>query len=341
MAKRTRLKDIADLAGVGIATVDRVLNARAPVSFNTAKRVLLAAERLDYHYRTLLNQRIEELAPDQKFGLILQKRDKWVYQTLAKLVQNEIHDLFKVRGTLTVQFVDELAPDDLAANILSLKDAVQVLAVVSIDHPLVSKAIEASCNNGVRVVSLLSRLNVDGLSGHVGIDAIRAGRTAGWFVNLISGCSTVGILIGSHRYLVHEERVKGFESYIRINAPQIQLREPISYLDTDAGAYEAAADLLRKVPELTAIYHCGGGVVGVCRALAEAEKAGDTFYICNENSPQAQSGLRDGTVDVIISSPLEVIAQRVSKVMKDALVGKQSPDSFSPVDFQIITTENC
>ena len=47
MAGRNRLKDIAELAGVGIATVDRVLNERGNVSARTAERVLNAARQLD------------------------------------------------------------------------------------------------------------------------------------------------------------------------------------------------------------------------------------------------------------------------------------------------------
>ncbi|MGI9435856.1 MAG: LacI family DNA-binding transcriptional regulator [Geminicoccaceae bacterium] len=47
MAERITLKDIADQAGVGVATVDRVLNGRAPVSAKTAARVLQAAETLN------------------------------------------------------------------------------------------------------------------------------------------------------------------------------------------------------------------------------------------------------------------------------------------------------
>ena len=43
MAKRPTIADLADAAGVSIATVDRVLNRRHPVKETTALRVFEAA----------------------------------------------------------------------------------------------------------------------------------------------------------------------------------------------------------------------------------------------------------------------------------------------------------
>lgn len=43
---RSGLQNVAASAGVGIATVDRVLNDRGGVSPDTARRVLLAARQL-------------------------------------------------------------------------------------------------------------------------------------------------------------------------------------------------------------------------------------------------------------------------------------------------------
>ena len=44
--RRPRLQDIAEEAGVGIATVERVLNGRANVLPRTAQRVIIAARKL-------------------------------------------------------------------------------------------------------------------------------------------------------------------------------------------------------------------------------------------------------------------------------------------------------
>ncbi len=68
--KRATMADVARVAGVGIATVDRVLNNRAPVAEKRAIRVMEAAERVDYHAQGLLRRRIEEMAPARTLGFV-------------------------------------------------------------------------------------------------------------------------------------------------------------------------------------------------------------------------------------------------------------------------------
>ena len=56
--KRVTLADVARAAGVGVATVDRVLNGRATVSARRMDRVYEAARTLGYHGLPLLRSRL-------------------------------------------------------------------------------------------------------------------------------------------------------------------------------------------------------------------------------------------------------------------------------------------
>ena len=49
MGRRPTIQDLAENAGVSVATVDRVLNRRLPVRESTALRVVSAAEAIGYH----------------------------------------------------------------------------------------------------------------------------------------------------------------------------------------------------------------------------------------------------------------------------------------------------
>lgn len=93
MARHPTLRDIAVQAGVGVATVDRVLNRRAPVTPKTATRVLAAAQALNYHARGLMRQRIDQRVPARTLGFILQGRGKWFYQSLARHIRDAAHQL--------------------------------------------------------------------------------------------------------------------------------------------------------------------------------------------------------------------------------------------------------
>ena len=341
MKRRVTMKDVALSAGVGIATVDRVLNRRAPVSKRTAARVLAAAETLGYHAQGLLRQSIEDMAPMKTLGFILQKRSKWFYRTLAAEIESAVARLQEVRGTVEVTFVESLSPDDLSQALLEMRARTDAVALVSVDHPLISDAIRECAASEVPVLSLLSPLSSTEIVGHVGIDGRKAGRTAGWAMSRLAGHpGVIGILIGSHRYLGHEAMEIGFRSYMREFSPGIVVREPVVYMDDGEVAYEATAEILRAAPGLTGLYHCGGGVGGVVKALQESERGHEIVYICHEKSPTAVRGLLDGTVDLVIANSPQAVATAAARAMTCALLGNPLDLAETTTEFQLFTAEN-
>ncbi|MES0881022.1 LacI family DNA-binding transcriptional regulator [Roseibium sp. SCP14] len=341
MNSRVTLQDVAKRAGVGVATVDRVLNGRAPVRKTTADRVLLAARELGYHGQGIMQRRVEQLVPHKKLGFILQKKSKWFYQALADGVMGAVPALKKIRATAEIRFVESLSPNDLSQALLEMAGKADAIAFVSIDHPKVHAAIKECAHKDVPVFSLLSPLSSLEVSGYVGIDGRKAGRTAGWAMARFSReKGEIGILVGSHRYLGHEALEAGFRSALREYAPDVRLRDSLVYLDDSAVAYEAASELLNSAPDLKGLYHCGGGVSGVIKALRESGRGKEVFYICHEKSPHADEGLLDGTVDLLIENPVETLVTRSLSLMERVLTGKRSGFSNEIIEFRLITPEN-
>ncbi len=335
---RVTLKDVAERAGVGVATVDRVLNARAPVSAATSARVLSAADALGYRSAGLLRRRIEEMAPAKRLGFILQKESKWFYRELAIELQRQAEQLRTIRASVVIRYVESLSPSELATVIDDMRGSVDAVGLVAIDHPEVNRAI-ASVD--APVFALLSPLSSPHVSAYVGIDSRKAGRTAGWaMARLNRAKGAVGILIGSHRYLGHEALESGFRSYMREFAPKRPLRDSVVYLDDAAVAYEATAELLRAHKDLSGIYHCGGGVTGALKALREAGRARDIVYICHERTPVTEAALADGSVDLVINNPLDQVAGRVTRLMSRCLTGKPFQEQVGIVPFDLCTSEN-
>lgn len=336
---RITLLDVAKAAGVGVATVDRVLNKRAPVSSETAQRVLAAAESLGYHARGLLRRRLEEMAPVLRFGVILQKQSKWFYQSLAESLRATARETTIARIEIEITFVEALSPDDLSMAIRKFKARVDGLVLVSIDHPEVHAAIAESAGEGVAVLPILSPVPAPGVAGYVGIDGRKAGRTAGLFMSrFLPEGGEIGLLIGSHRYIGHEDREAGFRGYVCDTAPQLRLRDSVVFLDDRSIAYEAMSELLTKSPHLKGVYNCGGGVSGMIRAIRESGRS--VTYICHENSPQCVEALRDGIVDILIATPQQQIAQQAIILLTDMCLGRQVPETKLLLPFQITTAES-
>src|SRR4051794_36903807 len=150
MSKPT-FSDIARHAGVGTATVERVLNGRGGVRLAMAERVLAAARALDYPRRL----------PDLHRGLllievILVRPETTFYRRLScafERVAATLDPSVKVHRT----FMEERDPLSIAARIAApeMRRAGLILAVP--DHPLIRAAIAAAARSGLPVVHVVTR----------------------------------------------------------------------------------------------------------------------------------------------------------------------------------------
>ena len=322
MAKRPTISDLARASGVSVATVDRVLNRRLPVREDTALRVVAAAEEIGYHATGLLKQRLVEI-PQRTFGFLLQKRNDEFYKYLAAELTSATRAAANIRGRAVVEFMDEIVPSMIAARINEVGMRVDALAVVAVDHPIVNEAIANVVARGKPVFTLLSDVTAPGRSGYLAIDSRKAGRTAAWAISrLAKAPGKIGILLGSHRYLSQELSEISFRSYMREHAAQFQLLEPLINLDDQRIAYEAVSDMIASNPELAGIYVAGGGTEGVIRVLRDEQAGQRIVTVCNELMPATRAALIDGTIDMVLATPVVRLAARAVDGMARACNGE-------------------
>jgi LacI family transcriptional regulator len=321
MARRPTISDLAEKAGVSVATVDRVLNQRLPVRGGTALRVVAAAEAIGYHATGLLKQRLSDL-PARTFGFLLQKRDDVFYQAFGEKLVAATKAAPGIRGRAVVEFMDEIVPSLIAGKIRDVGARADALAVVAIDHPMVNEAVELVAAKGKPVFTLLSDIAAPSRAGYLATDSRKAGRTAAWAVSrLAKAPGKIGILLGSHRYLSQELSEISFRSYMRELAPEFQLMEPLINLDDQRVAYEAVSDLVTSNPDLAGIYVSGGGAEGMVRALRDENAGGRVIAVCNELVPVTRQALIDGVVDLVLGTPIQQISARAVELMAAATGG--------------------
>ncbi len=321
MSKRPTISDLANAAGVSVATVDRVLNRRLPVKTATAERVVAAAETIGYHATGLLKQRLTEI-PARTFGFLLQKRNDAFYQMLAAELSRATKSAEFVRGRPVVEFMDDIVPALIAGRIREVGPKTDALAVVAVDHPLVNEAIEELAAKGVPVFTLLSDVTSPARAGCLSTDSRRAGRTAAWAISrLARQPGKVGILLGSHRYLSQDLAEISFRSYMRENAPAFQLLEALINLDDERISYEGVIDMIASNPDLVGIYAAGGGTDGLIRALRDEKAVGRVVAVCNELVPNSRAALIDGTIQLVLATPIVPMAQRLVEAMAAAAEG--------------------
>ena len=321
MGRRPTIQDLAASAGVSVATVDRVLNRRLPVKEATALRVVSAAETIGYHATGLLKQRLTEV-PQRTFGFILQKRNDAFYQSLAGELAGATKAARYIRGKPVVEFIDELAPALIAERLRLMAKRVHALAVVAVDHPHVTQAIDEISENGTPVFTLLTDVTAPSRAGYIGLDSRKCGRVAAWTIaRLARPPGKIAVLVGTHRYLNQETAEISFRSYFREHAPEFLLLETIADQEEDKLAYASTIELLARHHDLRGIYLAGGGMKGMIAALREGGVDRKVVAVCNELLADTRAALIDGVIDLVLATPLHLLAAKAIDAMARACDG--------------------
>jgi len=318
LTKRPTIVDLAEAAGVSVATVDRVLNGRHRVREPTAERVLGAAERIGFHAAPLLKRRIRAAAPKRTFAFLLQKPDSF-YRQLGADLEAATQRLTTCQGRAIIEYVTEISPGAICEAMRRVADRADAVAVVSVDHPRVSEAIAELAERGKPTYALISDLTAEARAGYAGRDNRREGRTAGWFIAKSAPTTgQVGIIVGSHRYLCQETAEISFRAYLREHAPGLEILEPLVNLDDARLAHGATQELIARRPGLVGLYICGGGVDGVIAVAREEGLASRVAIVCNELTSKTRAGLIDGVLTTVISTPTALLAERLLEAMAKA-----------------------
>ncbi|MFC3532983.1 LacI family DNA-binding transcriptional regulator [Vogesella facilis] len=311
------MEDVARLAGVGVATVDRVINQRARVRPQTAQKVLAAAEQLGFRRTGLIRHRIEQQAAP-RLGILLQRHSTYFYRELGLALELAAAG----RAKLLIDYLEVLTPQHVAARLHSMARDVDAIAVVAADHPQISQAVDTLAARGMPVYALVSDLSAEGCAGYVGLDNRKVGRTAAWAISrLAPRPGKVGLILGSHRYLCQEQCEISFRAYLREYAPQFQVLETLPSLEDVNLAQQATLELLDRHPDLAGIYVAGGGIEGVLEALREQRPAG-LVTVCHDLTDITRPALGEELLSMVLSHPLDWMSARLVDTMLAALQGR-------------------
>jgi LacI family transcriptional regulator len=286
---------------------------------STAERVLSAAEAIGYHGTPLLKSRLRPQAPERTFGFLLQREDPFYTQLGADLAA-ATRALTQFRAKPVVEFAPDLSAAVMADRLMRLGDAVDTVAVVSVDDPRVSDAIMSLRKRGVPTFAIVTELGAEAAAPYVGRDNRKEGRTAAWLITkAASRPGKVGIIVGSHRFLCQETAEISFRVYLRENAPEFTPLEPLINLEEPRIAYAAVQDMIATHPDLVGLYVCGGGQEGVIASARDETSSRGLAIVCNELTPTTRAALIDGVLTAVIATPTALLAERATASMASAV----------------------
>lgn len=323
---------IADMAGVGTATVERVLNGRGGVRPMTVEKVVKAARALDWpgrlpeRHRGIIRLEVILVRPESSFFARLARSFRQIARTLDPSVQ------------VQVTFLDEAAPEEIARHVSRPPSHRSGLVIAAPGHGRVRDALQRASAEGLHIVQVVSRALPD--ADLVGIDNRAAGRMAGLMVSRLNPrAGRVVALCHSQIYEVHRERLAGFSAYMAAHPRQDLSFDHVIFGHDDRDLAERRlGEALRQWPDLVGIYNAGGANTGVFRALRHAGRG--VFFVGHELTAQSTEALKDGTADVIFDQLPEAQARRAIDLLlwRIGLVGEAVDNP--PIRFTTVTAEN-
>jgi LacI family transcriptional regulator len=339
---RARIQDVAKASSLSISTVNRALHEPEKVREETLRSILQAAESIGFYGIGSIKESLKSARPKIRIGILLLQRNRVLYKMLDQTLKTAAMAVHDHEIMMQIEYIDELTPQNVSNCLLRLAESCDLLGVVAATHPLVSAAIEQLSERGIRVFALISQLTARCSVGYIGIDMWKVGRTAGWAID--SMCATpgkIGILVGNHRYRCQETSESGFRSYIREHPRGFEILDARSTFETANIAREVTEELLHQHPDLAGLYITGGGMSGTCAALRESPRAKDIVAVGLDLTEHTRAAMLDGTLNFLISHPLQSMAQEIIAAMIRAHNGgpEFAPQNIS-LPFDIYTPEN-
>lgn len=324
MARRATIQDIAEAAGVSVATVDRVLNGRLKVREETARKVSEAAHKIGYHASNLIEQRLRADLPELRVGFVLQKIYQPFYQSVAAEIENAMRLASGIRGRAVIEFVPSQTAQDIAATISKMRGRVDAVAANAVHHPLVTEAVLSLKDAGIPTCALFNDFAQGERLTYIGMNNMKVGRIAGWMLGTAAKTpGKIAIFVGGHRWHGHELRETGFRSYFRESCPDFRVLDTQVNLETRQLTYEATLNLLDRHQDLVGLYIAGGGMEGAIAAIREMRGPGEVAMVVNEITNESRSALGEGFVTMVIATPLRPLFADLIDLLKDHVLGER------------------
>lgn len=330
-----RLIDIAEAAGVGIATVNRVLNDNGKASARTREKVIQAARQLGA--RRLMPEVHRGLT---RFDFVFARSLTPFFQRLELALKRQMQ-LLDRRIVVHRHDFDPLDARQVAAFIKKPAHKRNGLMLVVHDTPLLREAVQSVVRQGVPVVTLMSDLSDVGGLHYAGINNLQAGRSAGYFLGRLNReAGRVLVLSNDLSFRAHRDRSNGFLQVLSQRFAQLDCLPVVQVHDDTDQAFVAVSSALRApgVP-LVGIYNTGAASQGIEQALQQAGTQAPV-WVGHELSDEHRQLLVAGRMDLVIDQDPDGQILSGMQYLLHANKWLETAPQGRPTEFRLYGAEN-
>ena len=240
-----------------------------------------------------------------------------------------------------------ISPEATAERLLKLGRDVDALAVVTVDHPRITEAIERLRANRVPVVAVISDLTgVGAHAGYVGLDNWKSWRNRGLGHGETYASSPERSLFSSAiiaicaRTCARSASARIFGSV----PPTSRCSTPSRPSKIASTPIKARSTSCTTPPiSIRTVHRRRAESPACCRDFAgtQVELAKTLNVVGLDLTPEARSGLLDGVVDVILSHPITSLAETTVELLASVTAGETNGEPVQRLlPFEIYTPEN-
>ena len=339
----TTIADIARQAGVGTATVDRVLNRRPGVNADTVQRVLQVVAQLGTPPQRGRPRKGENF----RFAFVLPAEPSPFVELVDRQIAQAAGEFRHQHITEVTHRIDSADAAQFAAALGQLADC-DAVAVTAPDLPPVKLAINELVRTGVHVVTLFSDVAGSMRETHIGADNRAAGRTAGLLLGRMAG-GTAGrdtlLLCSQATRLSGEiERRIGFAQVIEERFPRLKLLRTPDLPAGDAQAQRALQRFLRgkgcDPARLAGLYNVGSGTAGVVRALEALDLSASVPVVAHDFTDEHRALLSTGGLAYVLHQDIHYCISAAARVLRALCENVRGALNVVQPRVEILTAEN-
>jgi LacI family transcriptional regulator len=343
MSTPATIADIAARAGVGTATVDRVLNKRPGVNADTVQRVLQVMAEIGAPPQRGRPRRDRNF----RFAFVLPADDTPFLDLVDRQIAQSAGDFRHQHITEVTYRLDAGDGQQFAAGLSQLADC-EGVALMAPDLPPVKLAINELVRSGIHVVTLFSDVAGSMRETHVGADNRAAGRTAGLLLARMAqggaaGRDTLLLTSQATRLSAEIERRIGFAQVLEERFPKLQLLRMPDLPADDDGARRALARFLKKgvdPAKVAGLYNVGSGSAGLVQALDAAGLAGLVGVAAHDFTDAHRALLGSGGFSYLLSQDIHYCVGAAARVLRALCENVRGALNVVQPRVEILTAEN-
>jgi len=345
MSPPSTIAEIARQAGVGTATVDRVLNRRPGVNADTVQRVLQVVAELGAPPQ----RGRPRIGENLRFAFVLPAEAAPFSELVDRLIAQAAGEFRHQHITEVTHRFDSADAAAFAAELARLGECDGV-AVMAPDLPPIKLAINELVRTGVHVVTLFSDVAGSMRETHIGADNRAAGRTAGLLLGRMAAGSGTGgrdtLLLSSQatRLSGEIERRIGFAQVIEERFPKLKVQRTPDLPAGDAGACRALLRYLRSdsvdAARIAGIYNVGSGSAGVARAIESLGLTGSVGVVAHDFTDEHRALLGASGLAYVLHQDIHYCISAAARVLRALCENVRGALNVVQPRIEILTAEN-